>query len=331
MEAFIEAVRSSTLPERAVFDDATPGNWSAALRQLAGVLADDRPTVVVIDEVPYLIERVDAFRGHPPARMGPRTEPQTSPADPDRIRSVHDGGAELLRTAFPSARPGDGSRPTQSGRGGRDAPSGPGRRLRRGPGDRRTPADLRRLAARPRSVAVPGGRTRQPGVAAAGLGRTVARRGVSRFRDASRGAGDDRQRGAHLHKHRPGRRRHLPLNPVPRRPGHHRQTHGRRRSAPFHHGVEGATLPGHRPLPAVLADLRGAPSGRDRTPPRRHHAGARPGGLDDLAGARDRASPPRIPGAPSTGRRAAIGTGHRLILDPIQQRRDRRRRRRSRA
>jgi AAA+ ATPase superfamily predicted ATPase len=63
LEAFIEAVRSSTLPERAVFDDATPGNWSAALRQLAGVLADDRPTVVVIDEVPYLIERVDAFEG----------------------------------------------------------------------------------------------------------------------------------------------------------------------------------------------------------------------------------------------------------------------------
>ncbi|GIF24625.1 AAA+ ATPase superfamily predicted ATPase [Actinoplanes tereljensis] len=63
LEAFTEAVRSSTLPDRAVFDDATPGNWSAALRQLAGVLPDDRPSIVVIDEVPYLVDRVDAFEG----------------------------------------------------------------------------------------------------------------------------------------------------------------------------------------------------------------------------------------------------------------------------
>jgi AAA+ ATPase superfamily predicted ATPase len=63
LEALIEAVRSSTLSERAVFDDATPGNWSAALRQLAGILPDDQPSVVVIDEIPYLIDRVDAFEG----------------------------------------------------------------------------------------------------------------------------------------------------------------------------------------------------------------------------------------------------------------------------
>jgi AAA+ ATPase superfamily predicted ATPase len=63
LEAFIEAVASSTLPDRAVFDDATPGNWSAAFRQLAGILPDDRPSVVVVDEVPYLVDRVDAFEG----------------------------------------------------------------------------------------------------------------------------------------------------------------------------------------------------------------------------------------------------------------------------
>lgn len=63
LEAFTEAVRSSTLPDRAVFDDASPGNWSAALRQLAGVLPDDQPSIVVIDEVPYLVDRVDAFEG----------------------------------------------------------------------------------------------------------------------------------------------------------------------------------------------------------------------------------------------------------------------------
>jgi uncharacterized protein len=63
LESFIEAVNSSTLPERAVFGDATPGNWSAAFRQLAGILPDDQPSVVVIDEVPYLVDRVDAFEG----------------------------------------------------------------------------------------------------------------------------------------------------------------------------------------------------------------------------------------------------------------------------
>lgn len=58
-----EAVRESTLPDRAVFEEASPGNWPAALRQLASVLPDDRPSVIVIDEVPYLMDRVDAFEG----------------------------------------------------------------------------------------------------------------------------------------------------------------------------------------------------------------------------------------------------------------------------
>lgn len=63
LEAFTEAVISSTLPERAVFEESTPGNWSAALRQLAGILPEDRPSIVVMDEVPYLMERVDTFEG----------------------------------------------------------------------------------------------------------------------------------------------------------------------------------------------------------------------------------------------------------------------------
>ncbi|MEV0900896.1 DUF234 domain-containing protein [Actinoplanes sp. NPDC049802] len=60
---FTEAILGSTLPDREVFDDASPGNWSAALRQLASLLPDDRPSIVVIDETPYLMERVDAFEG----------------------------------------------------------------------------------------------------------------------------------------------------------------------------------------------------------------------------------------------------------------------------
>ncbi|HET8661615.1 MAG TPA: DUF234 domain-containing protein [Micromonosporaceae bacterium] len=63
LEALQEAVAVSTLPDRGVFADAVPGNWSAALRQLAGILPVDRPSVVVVDEVPYLMDRVDAFEG----------------------------------------------------------------------------------------------------------------------------------------------------------------------------------------------------------------------------------------------------------------------------
>lgn len=63
LETFVDAVRSSDLPERTVFDDAAPGNWTAALRQLAGILPEDQPSVVIVDEVPYLMDRVDAFEG----------------------------------------------------------------------------------------------------------------------------------------------------------------------------------------------------------------------------------------------------------------------------
>src|SRR5262249_57955115 len=43
LEALREAVAASTLPDRGVFADAGPGNWSAALRQLAGILPGDQP------------------------------------------------------------------------------------------------------------------------------------------------------------------------------------------------------------------------------------------------------------------------------------------------
>lgn len=63
LEAFAEAVAASSLPDREIFDEAVPGNWSAALRQLAGILPDDRASIVVIDEVPYLMAGTDAFEG----------------------------------------------------------------------------------------------------------------------------------------------------------------------------------------------------------------------------------------------------------------------------
>ena len=58
---FVESVRSSNLPEAAVFGEATPGNWSAAFRQLASILPDDTASVVVVDELPYLMDAEGAF------------------------------------------------------------------------------------------------------------------------------------------------------------------------------------------------------------------------------------------------------------------------------
>src|SRR5262245_23220313 len=58
---FVNAVRESDLPEADVFAEATPGNWTAALRQLGGILPEDRPSIVVIDELPYLIDAAGEF------------------------------------------------------------------------------------------------------------------------------------------------------------------------------------------------------------------------------------------------------------------------------
>jgi uncharacterized protein len=58
---FIRDVAVSSLPDADLFREATPGNWAAALRQLAGVLPTDQASVVVLDEVPYLMDEAGAF------------------------------------------------------------------------------------------------------------------------------------------------------------------------------------------------------------------------------------------------------------------------------
>ncbi|WP_106402159.1 ATP-binding protein [Actinocorallia populi] len=58
-----ETVATSTLPDRALFAEEAPNHWNAAFRLLAELLPDDAPSVVVFDEVPYLMDRVDAFEG----------------------------------------------------------------------------------------------------------------------------------------------------------------------------------------------------------------------------------------------------------------------------
>jgi AAA+ ATPase superfamily predicted ATPase len=52
---FAEAVLESSLPGRALFADAQPTSWDSALRLLAAALDDHLPSVVVIDEFPYLV------------------------------------------------------------------------------------------------------------------------------------------------------------------------------------------------------------------------------------------------------------------------------------
>lgn len=53
----------SSLPQGTLLASARPADWNAALELLAATLPDDRATIVVIDEVPYLMGNDDAFEG----------------------------------------------------------------------------------------------------------------------------------------------------------------------------------------------------------------------------------------------------------------------------
>ncbi len=63
LSLFIEAVVSSDLPDADVFRDQIPTSWDAALRLLAAALPVDRPAVVILDEMPYLIANDAGFEG----------------------------------------------------------------------------------------------------------------------------------------------------------------------------------------------------------------------------------------------------------------------------
>lgn len=60
---FVEAARQSDLPGASLFEGQTPSTWDAALRLLVAALPSDRPSVVVIDEMPYLIANDQGFEG----------------------------------------------------------------------------------------------------------------------------------------------------------------------------------------------------------------------------------------------------------------------------
>lgn len=60
---FTEAVRDSDLSGAALFADQSPGSWDAALCLLAAALPADAPSVVVIDEMPYVVAGDAGFEG----------------------------------------------------------------------------------------------------------------------------------------------------------------------------------------------------------------------------------------------------------------------------
>ncbi|MER7268527.1 DUF234 domain-containing protein [Micromonospora carbonacea] len=60
---FVEAARASSLPGAGLFTAQQPATWDAALTLLAAALPADRPAVVVLDEMPYLIATDPGFEG----------------------------------------------------------------------------------------------------------------------------------------------------------------------------------------------------------------------------------------------------------------------------
>ncbi|GAA2210670.1 ATP-binding protein [Nonomuraea monospora] len=63
LRTFTEDVRSSNLPAANVFDDQRPVSWHDALALLARCLPEDSPSIVVIDELPYLIKADPTLEG----------------------------------------------------------------------------------------------------------------------------------------------------------------------------------------------------------------------------------------------------------------------------
>jgi hypothetical protein len=60
---FAEAGRMSSLAGATAFTGQAPQTWDAALRLLVSALPSDRPSVVVLDELPYLIANDPGFEG----------------------------------------------------------------------------------------------------------------------------------------------------------------------------------------------------------------------------------------------------------------------------
>jgi len=64
LASFAEQVASSDLPDAGRFAEfASPQTWDAALTLLAGLLPTDQPSMLVLDEMPYLVREDPGFEG----------------------------------------------------------------------------------------------------------------------------------------------------------------------------------------------------------------------------------------------------------------------------
>ncbi|HEY9473562.1 MAG TPA: ATP-binding protein [Mycobacteriales bacterium] len=63
LSRFRQDARESSLPARDLLAAGHPADWGDGLRLLAAALPDDAPSIVVIDEVPYLMDEDHAFEG----------------------------------------------------------------------------------------------------------------------------------------------------------------------------------------------------------------------------------------------------------------------------
>jgi hypothetical protein len=60
---FAEAITTSTLPDAAIAQATNPATLTAALNLLAAALPDDAPSIVIMDELPWLLENIDGGAG----------------------------------------------------------------------------------------------------------------------------------------------------------------------------------------------------------------------------------------------------------------------------
>jgi hypothetical protein len=63
LAALADAIATSTLPNAALADGAGPSSLTAALRLLAAALPADGPAIVVLDELPWLLESIPSGAG----------------------------------------------------------------------------------------------------------------------------------------------------------------------------------------------------------------------------------------------------------------------------
>ncbi|MFG2778170.1 ATP-binding protein [Streptomyces prunicolor] len=64
LAGFAAEVASSSLPDSGRFEDfASPRTWDAALSLLASALPTDTPSIVILDEMPYLVREDPTFEG----------------------------------------------------------------------------------------------------------------------------------------------------------------------------------------------------------------------------------------------------------------------------